>query len=148
MTIQVKVPPLRPSMLFTDKNGNLTKDAYDFLFAVFNRIGGSLSSLDAASLLGANWSNPNPIGDVSPASGKFTTVTTTGQAILSSAQVTNGFGCNGKGPQVSYSVGSPVDTTVSTNTTPFGFATSTQADDIVAKLNAVIIALQNNGIIV
>lgn len=131
MSIKVKVPPLRPSMLFTDKNGNLAKDAYDFLFAVFQRIGGSLSNLDAASLLDANWSNPNPIGDVTPSSGKFTT-----------------FACNGRNPQVSYTVGSTVVTTASTNTTPYGFSTAAQADDIVTKLNAVITALKNNGIIV
>lgn len=131
MTIKVKIPPLRPSMMFTDKSGNLTKDAYDFLFAMFNRVGGSLSNLDAASLLSGNWSNPNPIGDVTPNSGKFTT-----------------FACNGKAPQVSYTVGSTVATTAATSTTPFGFTTAAQANDIVAKLNAVITALQNNGIIV
>lgn len=137
MTIRVKVPPLRPSMMFTDKTGGLTKDAYDFLFAVFQRIGGSLSNLDAASLLDANWSNPNPIGDVTPSTGKFTTL-----------QSTAGFACNGKLPQVSYTVGTTVATTASTNTSPYGFTTAAQANDIVIKLNAVITALQNNGIIV
>lgn len=137
MTIQFKVPPLRPSMMFTDKNGNLTKDGYDFLFAIFNRVGGSLSNLDAASLLSGNWSNPNPIGNVTPSTGKFTTL-----------QATVGFACNGKLPQTSYSVGSTVATTGATSTTPFGFTTAAQANDIVAKLNAVITALQNNGIIV
>lgn len=137
MTIKVKIPPLRPSMMFTDKSGNLTKDAYDFLFAMFNRVGGSLSNLDAASLLSGNWSNPNPIGDVTPNSGKFTTL-----------QSTAGFACNGMLPQTSYTVGTAVATTAATSTTPFGFTTAAQANDIVAKLNAVITALQNNGIII
>lgn len=137
MVIPVKVPPLRPSMMFTDKNGMITKDAYDFLFAIFNRVGGSLSNLDAASLLGANWSNPNAIGDVVSSTGKFTTL-----------QSTAGFACNGKLPQTSYTVGTAIASTAATNTSPYGFTTAAQANDIVAKLNSVIVALKNNGIIV
>lgn len=79
---KLRVQPLRPNMIFTDKNGNLTKEAYDFLYALFTRVGGSLSNLDAATLLGANWSIPNPIGSSYPNTGQFTK-----------------FGCNGKTPQ-------------------------------------------------
>lgn len=138
MVIKVKVQPLRPYMMFTDKNGNLTKDAYDFLFAIFQRVGGSLSDLDAASLLGGNWSNPNPIGDQTPTSGKFTTL-----------QAVNGFGCNGTNPQAAYTVGAAVANTGSiSGTGAFGYTTAAQANDIVTKLNAVIAALKANGIIV
>lgn len=131
------ISPLRPNMQFTDSKGSLTKEAFDFLQAIFLRMGGSLANLNAASLENATWESPNPIGATAPNSGAFTA--------LSSK---NGFGCNGKTPQTSYTVGGTVVTTAATSTTPFGFTTAAQADSIVTKLNAVITALQNNGIIV
>lgn len=72
----IKILPLRPNMLFTDKMGSLTKEAYDFLYTMVNRLGTSLSSLDAASLLGNTWTAPGTIGSVTPSTGSFTSVTT------------------------------------------------------------------------
>jgi hypothetical protein len=40
----------------------------------------------------------------------------------------------------------PVVTTATTQTTPFGFATQAQGDALVSQLNAVILALKNYGI--
>lgn len=175
-------------MMFTDESGQLTKDAYDFLFAVFQRIGGSLDSLNAATLENYTWEQPGRIGFSVPSSGNFTTLgatqnvsfSATGQTVqlspsgqvninpgsvsyldninigsntqqpgrFTTLQANTGFACNGKTPQIAYTVGSPVASTAATNTTPYGFTTSTQANDIVTKLNAIITALKNNGIIV
>ena len=40
-----------------------------------------------------------------------------------------------------------VTTTAATTTTPWGFATSTQANAIVTDVNAILVALRNKGII-
>lgn len=72
----LKIPPLRPYMPFTDGSGNLTKDAYDFLFALFQRVGGSLSALNAASLQDHTWEEPGALGTVTPNSGEFSTLKT------------------------------------------------------------------------
>lgn len=58
-----------------------------------------------------------------------------------------GFGCNGKSAQSSVASGGAVSTTGATNTTPFGYTTAAQANDIVTKLNTVIAALVANGIL-
>jgi hypothetical protein len=73
-----KISPLRPYMLFTDQNGNLTKEAYDFLYAMFLRVGGSLESLNAATLEAHTWEEPGQIGFVTPSSGKFTSLAVPG----------------------------------------------------------------------
>lgn len=62
----LKIPPLRPTAPFTDKAGNLTKDAYDFLFGLYQRVGGSLDSLNAVTLTDATWDAPDPIGSTVP----------------------------------------------------------------------------------
>lgn len=88
MTTKLKIPPLRPYMVFTDKDGNLTPDAYNFLFGMFQRVGGSLSSLNAAQLQNGVWEIPGKIGYNVPNVGRFTA-----------------FGCNNKPAQVSYTLG-------------------------------------------
>lgn len=110
-------------MMFTDQSGNLTKDAYDFLFGLFQRVGGSLDNLNAATLETFTWEAPGTIGSTTPASGKFTSV-----------QATNGFGCNGKAPQ----------TAVASGGTLAGTATNT---DIINKVNLIINALVANGVL-
>jgi hypothetical protein len=70
-------------MMFTDGNGNLTKDAYDFLFAMFQRVGGSLESLNAATLQAHTWEEPGSIGATTPTSGKFTTLDTSNAVTMS-----------------------------------------------------------------
>lgn len=83
-----KIPPLRPYMKFTDENGNLMTGAYDFLFGVYQRIGGVLSNLNASTLLDKNWSAPAPIGTTTANTGAFTgltaTATTTGSLKVNS----------------------------------------------------------------
>lgn len=82
------IQPPRPDAVFTDERGKLTTSAFDFLYKMFLRLGGSLSSLNATQLEGNTWDSPQAIGTGTPNSGKFTTV-----------QATSGFGCNGKTPQ-------------------------------------------------
>lgn len=266
----MKISPLRPNMVFTDtKFGSLTKEAYDFLYGMFVRIGGSLDALNAATLENHTWEEPGTIGSTTPSSGAFTTVSATGQitstlatgtapfavssttvvpnlnvskllggtwavpgtigsttpnsgafttlsatgnitgtsngqvinfsptgtgtvtikpassgnmdnviigntvptsahfTVLTASDIsgtiggtttaagtfttltaTGAFGCNGQAAQTAYSVGAAVASTAATNTTPYGYTTAAQANDIVTKLNAVITALKNNGIIV
>lgn len=191
------IQPLRPYMIFTDKQGNLTKEAYEFLFSMFQRVGGSLSNLNAALLQNKTWEAPGTIGFTTPNTGKFTTgafsgpitstvVTGTAPLVVASITevanfrsatttalanprtiggvsfdgttnitvltatgpftVTSGFGCNGKTAQTSYASGGTVATTASTNTAPYGYTTTAQADAIVTKLNNIINALVANGI--
>lgn len=71
------ISPLRPNMYFTDQQGSLTKEAYDFLQAIFLRLGGSLANLNAASLENATWEAPNPIGSTTPNTVKTTQLTIT-----------------------------------------------------------------------
>lgn len=61
------------------------------------------------------------------------------------AQVGN-FGCNGAAPQTAAVLGAAVVTTATTQTTPFGFATQAQGDALVARVNAILVALKDNGI--
>lgn len=58
-----------------------------------------------------------------------------------------GFGCNGKAAQTAVASGGSVATTGATNTTPYGYTTAAQANDIITKLNTVIAALVANGIL-
>jgi hypothetical protein len=180
-------------MMFTDQNGALSKDAYDFLFTLFQRVGGSLDSLNAVSLQDKTWQEPGTIGSITPNTGKFTTLTsaaysTTGPVNFSPAgynitlsptsggvltmrsdnsgtldnvaiggttphtgkftnlSATGTFACNNAIPQMSVYVPTVV-TTAATSTTPYGYVTAAQANDIVTKLNTIITALQNNGIL-
>lgn len=71
------IPPLKPFQLFTDKDGLLTKTAYDFLFGLFSRVGGSLSELNAVTLADKTWDAPGTIGSTTPSTGKFTTLEST-----------------------------------------------------------------------
>lgn len=68
----VNIQPLRPYMTFIDKDGSLTKDAYDFLYSLYQRVGGSLDSINASTLETHTWESPGPIGALSPNSGVFT----------------------------------------------------------------------------
>jgi hypothetical protein len=81
------IPPLKPFQLFTDKDGLLTKTAYDFLFGLFSRVGGSLSELNAVTLVDKTWDAPDPIGSTTPSTGKFTTLEST-TALTVGASVT------------------------------------------------------------
>jgi hypothetical protein len=79
------ISPLRPNMVFTNKQGVLTKEAADFLLGIFLRLGGSLANLNAASLENATWEAPNPIGATTPNSGKFTGIQTGTLAVTGTA---------------------------------------------------------------
>lgn len=68
------IQPLKPYVQFVNNNKTLTTEAYNFLYNMYLRVGGSLSSLDAALLQGATWSAPAAIGSVTPNQGKFTTL--------------------------------------------------------------------------
>lgn len=74
----VLIQPLRPYNPFVDSTGKLTRDGYNFLYNLYLRVGGSLSSLNAATLLDATWSEPNAIGNVTPNTGAFTSLSSTG----------------------------------------------------------------------
>lgn len=69
-----------------------------------------------------------------------------GQLTAKALVATTGFGCNGKTAQTAYASGGAVVTTASVNVAPYGYTTAAQADDIVTKLNNVITALKNDGI--
>lgn len=125
------IQPLRPYALWTDKNGVLTREAYDFLNNMFIRIGGSLSSLNAITLEDHTWDAPANIGVSIPAQGQFTS-----------------FGCNGKTPQPAVPVSGSIAATGATSTTPFGYTTAAQANAIVTLLNQIRAALVANGITV
>ncbi len=78
-----QIQPLRPYTLFTNKNGVLTTEAYNFLYNLYLRVGGSLDSLNAVTLADHTWEEPAPIGSVTPNTGRFTTLTTTGATTFS-----------------------------------------------------------------
>lgn len=86
------IQPLRPFIEFVLENRQLTKEAYDFLYSIFIRVGGSLSNLDAASLLGSTWNSPGTIGATIPNTGKFTTLQTTGNITIGGDTVINTIG--------------------------------------------------------
>lgn len=92
--MSTNIQPLRPYTLFTDKTGVLTKTAYDFLFSMYTRIGGSLDALNAVTLADKTWEEPNPIGSTTPSTGKFTTLVVTTSVLpgggLKHARVTTG----------------------------------------------------------
>ena len=69
------IQPLRPYIPFTEKNGTLTKEGYDFLFNMYRRVGGTLSDLNAATLADKTWEEPGTIGFLIPNTGKFSTLT-------------------------------------------------------------------------
>lgn len=64
--------PLQPFSVFTDKHGILTRTGYEFLRGMFQRVGGSLDSLNAATLETHTWEAPGTIGSTTPNSAKFT----------------------------------------------------------------------------
>jgi hypothetical protein len=136
------VQPLKPAVTFVDDRKLLTRDAYEFLNNLYLRVGGSLSSLNAASLQDATWDSPNPIGSTIPNTGQFTSLK--GQTLT----VTGAFGCNGKTPQTSATAHAAVVATAATNVSPYGFATAAQANDIVTLLNQIRAALVANGIMI
>lgn len=131
------VPRLRPNSTFVDKDGNLTLEGYRYLDGIYIRVGGSLDSLNAATLADKTWDAPNPIGSTTASTGRFTTL-----------QATTGFGCNGKTPQTAKAVSGTIATTAATNVAPYGYTTAAQADAIITKLNLIINALIANGIMV
>lgn len=74
----LNVQPLRPYVTFVEpSDGTLTKTAYDFLYGLYLRVGGSLDALNAVTLADKTWDAPNPIGSTTPSTGKFTTLQTT-----------------------------------------------------------------------
>lgn len=86
------IAQIRPYMIFTDKRGILTRSAYDFLFGLFQRVGGSLDSLNAATLQDNTWQEPGTIGSTTPTTGKFTTVETTAALRVGGGVTPNGSG--------------------------------------------------------
>jgi hypothetical protein len=85
--------------------------------------------------------------DASPAIDQGITPTWTGAHVFSSSVKTGAFGANNATPQTSASIGAAVATTAATQTTPYGYATQAQADDIVARINTIRAALVANGIL-
>lgn len=73
------IQPLQPAESFVDKDGRLLWNAYDFLNRLYLRVGGSLDSLNAATLQTFTWQVPGTIGSTTPNTGKFTTLNTSGQ---------------------------------------------------------------------
>lgn len=76
------------------------------------------------------------------------TVTCTSSITGDSLVATNGFGCNGQTAQTEAAIGAAIVTTAATNSSPYGYATQAQADDIVARVNTIRAALIANGILV
>lgn len=66
--------PLQPFAVFVDRHGILTRTGYEFLRGMFQRVGGSLDSLNAATLETHSWEAPGAIGGTTPNSAKFTLV--------------------------------------------------------------------------
>lgn len=79
------IQPIQPHVPFTDKDGKLVWNAYDFLNKLWLRVGGSLDSLNAATLQTFTWEKPGTIGSTTPNSGKFTTLQATNTVTLSPA---------------------------------------------------------------
>lgn len=73
------IQPLRPYMKFIDDTGVLTKDGYDFLFNLYNRVNGGSSGVDADTLESKTWEAPGTIGSSSQNTAKFTSLSTSGQ---------------------------------------------------------------------
>jgi hypothetical protein len=86
--------------------------------------------------------------DAAPAINLTVAYTFTNSITADSLVATNGFGCNGKTAQTEATIGAAVVTTAATQTTPYGYATQAQADDIVTRLNTIRAALIANGILV
>lgn len=95
MTLPIQ--PLNPYNKFVDEGGKLTRDGYSFLYNLFLRVGGSLSNLNAATLLDKTWSEPAVIGDVTPSSAVFTALLANTSANLKNLTVTTGINNNASG---------------------------------------------------
>lgn len=88
---------------------------------------------------------PVAIGGTAVSSGYAASIT--GKAYITSDLLAQGkFACNGAAAQSPYASGGGVPGTSSTNTTPYGFTTSTQADAIVTLVNNIRAALLAYGI--
>lgn len=94
-----------------------------------------VNNLNVDLLDGADWQAPLAIGNVTPNTGRFTTL-----------QATGAFGCNGAAVQTAAASGGAVATTAATNVSPFGYTTAAQADGIRILLNNIRAALVANGI--
>lgn len=93
----VAIQPLNPYNKFVDENGKLSRDGYSFLYNLYLRVGGSLDSLNAATLLDATWSEPNAIGNTTPSTGKFTTLEGTTSITTPTIHVTSSVDNNSGG---------------------------------------------------
>lgn len=69
------ISPPRPYVKFVEEDRTLTVQGYDLLFGLYKRVGGSLSDLNAATLLDKTWDSPDPIGSIAPSTGRFTNLT-------------------------------------------------------------------------
>lgn len=90
------ISPPRPYVQFVETDsGKLTGQGYDFLYGLYRRVGGSLSDLNAATLLDKTWAEPDPIGSVTPSTGNFTTLSalSTNTQSFTATGITN-FGLN------------------------------------------------------
>lgn len=94
-----------------------------------------VNNLNVDLLDGADWQAPLAIGNVTPNTGRFTTL-----------QATGAFGCNGAAVQTAAASGGAVATTAATNVSPWGYSTQAQADGIRILLNNIRAALVANGI--
>lgn len=75
--------PPRPYVKFVNADDTLTAQGYDFLYGLYRRVGGSLSALNAATLLDKTWSEPAAIGNITPSTGRFTSLTATSYTMAS-----------------------------------------------------------------
>jgi hypothetical protein len=121
------VPPPRPYDKYVNPDGTLTTQGYDFLYGLYLRVGGSLSSLNAVTLTDKTWDAPNPIGTTTPNTGKFTT-----------------FGANGATPQAAAASGVAL---VAYAAGANGLANGADMQALVNKVIAMDAALKANGIL-
>lgn len=82
------ISPPRPYVKFVEDNGNLSTQGYDFCYGMYLRVGGSLSSLNAALLQDKTWDEPGTIGSSTPNTGKFTTLEATSNVTFSGVLAT------------------------------------------------------------
>ncbi len=86
------IQPFQPNSIFTTDDGKLTRDAYDFLNKLYLRVGGGLSSLNAATLETFTWEAPGTIGSTTPSTGAFTSLSVSGHSTLEGVTSTGATG--------------------------------------------------------